>query len=65
MDKFKAFLNHTQVISVVGVILILSAVLDVTGSSFLFFKLRLPFGLAVVGLYHILTGIVQVLEPDE
>ena len=62
MEEISNFLKRSDVLSILGIILLLTAVLDVTGASILFLKIKASYGVFVLAVYHILRGITQFFE---
>ncbi len=62
MEDLNNFLKRSDVLSILGIILILASILDFTGISILFIKIRLSYGLFLLAIFHILKGITQFFE---
>lgn len=62
MEELGNFLKRSDVLSVIGIVLLLTSVLDVTGASILFLKVKASYGVFLLAVYHILKGISQFGE---
>ena len=64
MEVIKNFLKSPIVLSIIGIILILSSLFDVMGVKFLFFKVKLGFGVIILGIYLITEAIPNIVEDQ-
>jgi len=65
MDNLKRILENPQTLSFIGIVLLLSSFLDLSNVTFLFFKIKLSFGIFILAIYHILRSIVYFIESSE
>lgn len=65
MDKLKLYLKYSQTLSVLGIVLILTSFFDIAGIPLLFIPLKLTLGVFLLGAYHIVSAVVQLVEPEE
>lgn len=64
MEALKNFLKSPLVLSIIGLILILASLFDVMGVKLLFFKVKLGFGVALLGIYLIIEAIPGLVEDQ-
>lgn len=64
MDEFNAFLRQPYVLSILGVIILLTSTFDVMGVSILFLKMKASYGIFLLGIFHFLKGIGQMFEES-
>lgn len=64
MDEFIAFFKQPYVLSIIGVIILLTSVFDVMGISILFIKMKASYGIFLLGIFHFLKGISQMFEDS-
>ena len=64
MDEFNAFFRQPYVLSILGVIILLTSTFDVMGVSILFLKMKASYGIFLLGLFHFLKGIGQMFEES-
>lgn len=64
MEALKNFLKSPLVLSIIGLILILASLFDVMGVKLLFFKVKLGFGVIILGIYLIIEAIPGLVEDQ-
>lgn len=64
MEALKEFLKYPQIPLILGVILIFTAFFEVLGIAIFFLKIKLSFGILILGIYHVIRGISTVLDSD-
>lgn len=64
MDQLKEFLKYPQIPLTLGVILIFTAFFEVLAVAIFFLKIKLSFGILILGIYHLIRGISTVLDSD-
>lgn len=62
MDGYNAFFRQPYVLSILGVIILLTSTFDVMGVSILFLKMKASYGIFLLGIFHLLKGIGQMFE---
>ncbi|MFN8671174.1 MAG: hypothetical protein U0457_03710 [Candidatus Sericytochromatia bacterium] len=64
MESLKEFFKYPQVPLTLGVILLCTAFLEVINVSIFFIKIKMSFGIILLGFYHILKGISTIGDSD-
>ncbi|MEK7431974.1 MAG: hypothetical protein AABZ74_02485 [Cyanobacteriota bacterium] len=64
MDALKDFLKYPQIPLTLGVILIITSFLEVMDVTILLVKIKMSFGILILGLYHIIKSISTITDSE-